>query len=222
MEVRKLYAAVLGANAAAVCVPSLPCSTRNSTETAVKRAVILGVGNVLLTDDGAGVHAARVLQERLAHHTAVTVLDAGTLSFTLAPLIENAQRLIILDAAQLQRPPGSIQCFLNEALDGFLSRGRLSVHEIGLRDLLDIARLAGKLPRQRALIGIQPQSLGWGTEPTPPVAAALDAMIQSALELIDAWPDGDELGTPDERAGTHERLPSHVLDRSGTPTAFSS
>ena len=143
---------------------------------------------MLLTDDGAGVHAARILQARLAARPAVTVLDAGTLSFTLAPSIENAGSLIILDAAQLGRPPGSIQCFLDDELDGFLGRSRLSVHEIGLRDLMDIARLAGRLPDKRALIGIQPQSLEWGTEPTPTVAAALESAVQSALELLDAWP----------------------------------
>jgi hydrogenase maturation protease len=154
----------------------------------VALSVILGVGNVLLTDDGAGVHVARALMPRLAARADVLVLDAGTLSFTLAPIIEDADRLIMLDAAQLNLPAGSIRCFLDAQVDQFLGRSRLSVHEIGLRDLMDIARLTERLPRQRALIGVQPAFLGWGTDLTPNVAAGVQAAAQVVLELLDAWP----------------------------------
>ncbi|HEY6927807.1 MAG TPA: HyaD/HybD family hydrogenase maturation endopeptidase, partial [Steroidobacteraceae bacterium] len=150
--------------------------------------LILGIGNVLLSDDGAGVHVARCLARRLAGHDAVQVLDGGTLSFTLAPLIAGAQRLIILDATQLDGPPGHIQTFIGEGVDGLLGRARLTVHEIGLRDVLDLARLSGELPPERALIGIQPASLEWGTEPTPVVAEVLDSVAARALELLEHWP----------------------------------
>jgi len=166
------------------------------------RSVILGIGNVLLTDDGAGVHAARQLADRLISRTDVSVFDAGTLSFTLAPLIEPADQLIILDATQLNRAAGSLQCFQNEQLDSFLGQSRLTVHEIGLRDVLDVVRLSGALPGNRALIGIQPASLQWGTELTPCVAASLDSMIQMTLELLDSWPPRTPLDT---RATTHEQ-----------------
>jgi hydrogenase maturation protease len=115
------------------------------------------------------------------------VLDAGTLSFTLAPVIEAAERLIVLDAAQLNRAPGSLQCFRDARLDEFLGRPRLSVHEIGLRDLMDLARLAGALPLERVLIGIQPESLDWGMELTPAVAAGIESMIAMAAQLLDSW-----------------------------------
>ena len=152
------------------------------------RSVILGIGNVLLSDDGAGVHAARLLAERLANRDDVCALDAGTLSFTLAPLIEAADRLIILDATQLNQAPGSVQCFLGSELDRFLGRARLTVHEIGLRDVMDVVRLAGTVPPERALIGIQPASLEWGTEPTPCVAESLETIVRMTFDLLDSWP----------------------------------
>jgi hydrogenase maturation protease len=151
------------------------------------QSVILGIGNILLTDDGAGVHAARLLADLLAERDEVRVFDAGTLSFTLAPLVEAADRLIILDATQLNQPPGSLQCFADTQMDQFLGRGRLTVHEIGLRDVMDVARLSGALPPERALIGIQPASLEWGTEVTPCIAGSLDSMVRMTLALLDSW-----------------------------------
>jgi hydrogenase maturation protease len=155
----------------------------------VGKSIILGIGNVLLTDEGAGVHVARRLALQLADRGGVHVVDGGTLGFALAPLIQDAHRLIVLDAMQLNRPPGSVQRFLDAEVDKLLSHTRLSVHEIGLRDVLAISQLTGSCPPQRALIGIQPASLGWGTEPTAPVAQALDTAAGMALGLLeDPWP----------------------------------
>lgn len=154
----------------------------------MSRAVILGIGNVLLTDDGAGVHAARLLAGPLAGQTDVEVVDAGTLSFTLAPLLAGARRLIVLDAARLGAPAGTVRCFFGADIDALLGRARPSVHELGLRDLLGIARVTGTLPAERALIAIEPDCLDWGTEPSPPVAAALESAARAARELLEAWP----------------------------------
>jgi len=167
------------------------------------QSVILGIGNVLLTDDGAGVHAARQLADLLVARTDVQVLDAGTLSFTLAPIIEAADHLIILDATQLNQPPGSLQCFPDTQLDRFLGRGRLTVHEIGLRDVMDVVQLSGTLPRKRALIGIQPASLEWGTELTPCITASLNSMVRMTLELLESWSVCTQLDT--KAITTHER-----------------
>ncbi len=156
------------------------------------KTLILGIGNVLLSDDGAGVHVARSLATRLAGHEAVQVLDGGTLSFTLAPMIAGTHRLIILDATQLDGPAGQIQTFIGDGMDRLLGRARLTVHEIGLRDVMDLVRLSGDLPHERALIGIQPASLAWGTEPTPAVAGVLESVAAQALELLDHWPAQSE------------------------------
>ena len=155
------------------------------------RSVVLGIGNVLLADDGAGVHAARRLAATLDTRADVQVVDGGTLSFTLAPLIAEAQRLIVIDAAQLQAPAGTVCTFLDQAFDQFLGSAKLTVHEVSLVDLFDIARLTDGMPAQRALVAVQPDSIGWGATLTPAVEASVARIVSRVIALLDAWP-----GTP--------------------------
>ena len=153
-----------------------------------RRTVVLGIGNTLLGDEGAGVHALRALEARALDLPDVEYLDGGTLSFTLAAAIEEADRLIVLDAAQLNAVPGTVQLFEDDAMDRFLgSRRKASVHEVGLIDLMVMARLAGTFPARRALIGIQPEYLDWADAPTPAVAAAIPQACDLALELMEKW-----------------------------------
>ena len=149
--------------------------------------LILGVGNTLLTDEGAGVHAMTYLQREGDLPDNVRFLDAGTLSFVLADDIASAANLIIFDAAQLDADAGEVCVFEGPALDEFLTSGRRSVHEVGFADLMDIARLQDCLPRRRALIGIQPGDFGWGSEPGNAVRAALPRAAARARELLADW-----------------------------------
>ena len=152
------------------------------------RTVVLGIGNTLLGDEGVGVHALRALEARAADLGDVEYVDGGTLSFTLASAIENADRFIVLDATQLNAAPGTVKLFEDDAMDRFLGNQRkASVHEVGLIDLMVMARLAGRFPERRALIGIQPQYLDWADAPTAAVAAAIPRVCDLALEVLDRW-----------------------------------
>lgn len=148
--------------------------------------LVLGVGNTLLADEGAGVHAMRYLKD---HYDLpdTTYLDAGTLSFTLAADIAEADNLIVFDAAQIGAEPGDIKVFQNDEVDEFLKSGRCSVHEVGLADLMDIARLEGCLPKRYALIGIQPEQLGWGDAPSETVRRSMPRAAGNAAALIHKW-----------------------------------
>jgi hydrogenase maturation protease len=150
--------------------------------------VVLGVGNVLLTDDGAGVHAARRVGAMLQRSTGVEVIDGGTLSFTLAPLIAGADRLIVIDAANLQAPPGTARVFFNAEFDAFLGKPRLTVHEVSLVDLIDIARLTDSVPPERALVAIQPRTIDWGDSLSEEVDAAMPGVVSTVNDLLDRWP----------------------------------
>ncbi len=152
------------------------------------KTLVLGIGNTLLRDEGAGIHAIRLLAEQAGGRSDIELMDGGTLSFTLAGAIEEADQLIVIDAAQLEDMPGATRVFEGEQMDAFVgSRRKRSVHEVGLIDLLMIARLADHLPQRRALIGIQPQAIDWGEHPSPAVAAALPQACTQALRLIEAW-----------------------------------
>lgn len=149
--------------------------------------LVLGVGNTLLTDEGVGVHVVNHLRRHHSDLSGVTFMDGGTLSFTLAESIAEADWLIVVDAAELKAPPGTVRVFEDLAMDRFLGVGKRSVHEVGLLDLLDIARLTDTLPVRRALVGIQPAQFGWGDWPSPPVAAAIPAAARRVLDLIRQW-----------------------------------
>ena len=152
------------------------------------RTLVLGIGNTLLGDEGAGVHAIRALRERNHNSDTVEFLDGGTLSFTLAAPLENCDNLIVIDAAELQSPPGTVRTFLDDDMDHFLgSQRKRSVHEVSLLDLLGVALLSGHLPRRRALIGIQPQQVDWATQPTPAVTAGIGEACTTAETLLQEW-----------------------------------
>lgn len=153
-----------------------------------RNVLILGIGNSLLRDEGAGIHALNRLREELAGQDDIDFIDGGTLSFTLAGHIEDTSRLIVIDAAQLDAAPGHSQVFEGCAMDDFLGSNRKrSVHEVSLLDLMAIARLSDRLPERRALIGIQPAEIDWGEQPSAAVAAAMPQVCAQARQLIEEW-----------------------------------
>lgn len=157
------------------------------------KTLVLGLGNTLLGDEGAGVYAIRALQERHEGLADVEFLDGGTLSFTLAGSIEDAENLIVIDATQLKAQPGTVCVFEGEDMDRFLGSNRKSsVHEVSLMDLMAIASLAESLPARRALIGIQPEYLDWSDAPTDAVALAIPQVCDLAMDLVNRWKEERE------------------------------
>ena len=152
------------------------------------KTLVLGIGNSLLTDEGIGIHVLQALEPELANWPDVTLLDGGTLSFTLAGPIEEADALIVVDAANIKSEPGGWTLLEGEEMDAFLmSNRKASVHEVGLTDLRAIAILAGHWPDKRALLAIQPQTIDWGELPTPAVAAAIPPACAAIRDLIQEW-----------------------------------
>ncbi len=153
----------------------------------MESTLILGIGNKLLQDEGVGVHMIDYLKESGKLPANVSLVDGGTLSFSLVADIEGADKLIIVDAAELGERPGTIRCMENEAMDSFIGGIGRSVHEVSLLDLMDMARLTGFMPRQRALLGIQPEVVDWGEQPSAKVRAAIPAAAAQAILLVKKW-----------------------------------
>ena len=155
--------------------------------TALPLSLVLGFGNVLLSDDGAGVHLVERLRLELAPDAA-EFIDAGTLSFSLLPYIEARASMLIIDAVELDAAPGTLALFEGVMMDRFLSSTRRrSAHEVGLIDLLDMARVRDCLPPRRALLCLQPGRIDWGEQLSTPVAAALPEAARQAIELLHRW-----------------------------------
>jgi len=149
--------------------------------------LVLGVGNTLMSDDGVGVRLLERLQSVAPSVPGVEFVDAGTLSFILLPRIQACDALLVLDAAHLDEAPGAVRALTGHDMDEFLRTARCSVHEVGIRDLLDLARLTGALPERRAFVGIQPKQVGWGESLSAEVAAALPRAVEHALSLLGQW-----------------------------------
>jgi hydrogenase maturation protease len=168
--------------------------------------LILGIGNTLLSDEGAGIHALNHLQSAYPDIPNLTFVDGGTLSFTLATWIEDCTNLIVFDAAELHKPPGTVNTFVGKAMDEFLGTSKRSPHEVGLLDLMDIARITDHLPDNRALIGIQPEFMDWGMEPTAPVQNALGTAASEAVALITQW---QEINTDQDSFASKQYCNNH-------------
>ena len=149
--------------------------------------LILGLGNVLMTDEAVGAEVVRRMEQEIGPDASMVFIDGGTLSFTLALPIGDCSRLIVVDAATMGEPPGSVRVFEDAAMDRQLSVNAKTVHEVSLSDLMDIARLTDTLPRQRALVGIEPAFVGWGDRLTPAVEAAIPDAIARIRSLLDRW-----------------------------------
>ncbi len=149
--------------------------------------LVLGVGNTLMSDDGVGVRLLEHLQALQPPLAGVEYIDAGTLSFVLLPDIQACRALLVLDAAQLGEAPGTIRSLAGVEMDDFLRTARCSVHEVGIRDLLDLARLTDALPDRRAFIGVQPAETGWGEALSPEVTTSLPAAVAEARRLLNDW-----------------------------------
>jgi hydrogenase maturation protease len=153
----------------------------------MKNSVVLAIGNTLLSDEGAGIHVLNYLIPQTLKWSGVRFIDGGTLSFTLAVEIEDADNLIVLDAAKMGAEPGTVRCFADADFDNFIGQPRLSSHEVGLADLVDIARLTESLPSKRALVGIEPQTMDWGEQPSPAVCSAIPDAAQVVVDLLQTW-----------------------------------
>lgn len=146
--------------------------------------LVIGIGNNLLGDDGAGIHAIeRLRSKNLPEH--IELVDGGTLSFTLLEQVENAEFLIIVDAAELDSEPGTVRLFENAEMDEFLATSRRpSVHEVNLLDVLTAARLRRRMPARYAMVGIQPLDVEWSSTPSTPVDKAVDKAVDIIADLV--------------------------------------
>jgi hydrogenase maturation protease len=144
--------------------------------------LILGLGNILLGDDGLGPLAVDQLTRRYDVPEGVAVLDGGTLGLSLLPYLEDAERAILVDAIRGDGPPGTVIRIEGEEVAPAVA-ARLSPHQVGVTDLLDGARWRDRYPSSLVLLGLVPQGLDLRVGLSPALAAALPALIgRIALE----------------------------------------
>jgi hydrogenase maturation protease len=145
--------------------------------------LVIGLGNPLRGDDGAGVRVAQALAAQ-ALPPDVEVVDGGTRGLGIVSLLEGRRRVILVDAADVGQSPGQ---FVRFTLDEARLLGddcHLSVHAAGLRDALLLAQALKVLPAQVIIFGVQPARLEWDSDLSPQVEAALPGLVAAVLEEV--------------------------------------
>ncbi|MEA5114255.1 MAG: WbuC family cupin fold metalloprotein [Geobacteraceae bacterium] len=161
--------------------------------------LILGIGNLIMTDDGIGVRVVQRLAEEYSFPPEVEIIDGGTLGLDLLPLLEGLDRFLIIDAMETGGPPGTIRRLAGEEIP-VAFESRLSPHQVGLKDLLAVSRLMGNPLPDMVLIGVQHECIELGMELSPPVEARLDELIDRVLQELDRWGICVERTSPAQRS----------------------
>jgi hydrogenase maturation protease len=150
--------------------------------------LVIGIGNVLLGDEGVGVHVLRELERRAGRGDVslpadTRLIEGGTMGLSLLPLLAGARAVLFLDAVDLRLAPGAVVVLRCEALRGQVG-GRGHVQLAGVAELLCAARLAGLLPAAVALVGVQPGEIEIGLDLTEVVRAALPAAVAATIDEL--------------------------------------
>ena len=144
--------------------------------------MILGVGNLLLSDEGVGVHVANKLME-MDLPAGVEVIEGGTDGFRLMNVVTEADRLIVVDAVKGGSPPGSIYRFDIKDAPSSPDAFKTSVHQIGILEVVHLSELIGQTPKT-TVIGVEPGSLEMGMELSPEVQEKIPKIIELILEEV--------------------------------------
>lgn len=155
-------------------------------ESCDKSVLVLGIGNFVMCDDGAGVRVVQQLQRSYRFPENVKVVDGGTLGLDLLPMLEHVTHLILVDAVETGEKPGTVVRLAGAELPIALET-KLSPHQMGLKDLLAVSELMGHVPAKMVLIGVQPGSIGMGTEMTAGVEARLGDMLACVLAELELF-----------------------------------
>jgi hydrogenase maturation protease len=157
-----------------------------STDRSSPRTVVIGLGNPLMGDDGLGLAALAALRAAWELAPDVELVDGGTWGMNLLPVIEDAQRVILLDAIDTGAAPGTPVVVERARLPRYLAT-KISPHQVDLRDVLALAELRGTLPDRTVAIGLQPERVALSTELSDVVRCRLGDLVRAAVEQLTQW-----------------------------------
>ena len=148
------------------------------------KIMVMGVGNVLLSDEGLGVRFLDELSKQTLPPD-VELLEGGTAGLELVHLIQEVDYLIVVDAINAKSEPGALFRFQPGDVKVFPDQYEVSFHQIGIVEVLAMANVLGHAP-QTLIFGIQPKNLDWGLEVSPEIQALFPRLCELVLEEIDS------------------------------------
>lgn len=149
------------------------------------RVMVLGIGNVLMTDEGVGVRVVNDLESRFRFPESVEILDGGTSGMELLDPISGLDHLIVVDAVRSGDPAGTMIRLEDDEVPA-LFQTRLSPHQLGLSDVLATLLLMGEFPKHLVLLGCEPKTLKTHMGLTDEVEAAVEPLIEAVLAELRA------------------------------------
>jgi hydrogenase maturation protease len=151
-----------------------------------KKVTLIGLGNILMRDEGVGVHAVRYIEEKFAVPPELEIVDGGTSGLDLLPYIEERDHVLFVDCMNFNREPGYIGALANEQIPALFG-AKDSLHHMGLMDVLAAAQLLDRLPGDMCLIGIQPRAIETGLELTETLRERLEPLVARIVAQLTAW-----------------------------------
>lgn len=149
---------------------------------------VLGIGNVLWADEGFGVRCIQTLQSRYEFSPHVRLIDGGTQGLYLIQHVQEATRLLIFDAIDYGLVPGTLKVIEDDEVPRFMGAKKMSLHQTGFQEVLMLAQLTEKFPRQVMLIGCQPEELDdYGGSLRPRVKQAMEDALALGVHALRNW-----------------------------------
>jgi hydrogenase maturation protease len=166
-----------------------------------RRIVVLGVGNLLWADEGFGVRCVEALGAGWDLPPDVEILDGGTLGLALVPLLHDASHILLFDAVAHRGEPGTLIVARDDEVPALMGGNKMSLHQVGMNDILASLDLLGYKPDHFTVVGIKPVELAdYGGSLTEKVQAQVPAALQLGIDELRRW--GVEVR---ERTGGDER-----------------
>lgn len=178
---------------------------------------VIGVGNPLMGDDGAGLEAMRRLEARWRLPADVQTVDGGTWGMNLLHVMEEADAVILLDAIRAGESPGTVVRLDRDELPRMFVH-KISPHQIDLQEVLALAELRGGLPERMVALGVEPERIELGVELSGTVRASMDALESVLIELLADWGHAlDPAEASKEGAVAREWTPARRFAGSSAP-----
>ena len=147
---------------------------------------VVGIGNIIMQDEGFGVRCAEYLQKITDYPDFVQIIDGGTLGMDLMPYIAGTKKLLLIDAMNIDAPVGSFHSFTGDELNAYF-KDKISVHDLGVNDMLAVLKLTDNPIEEAVVIGVKPEVVSMGLDMTEKIAEKVPEVAQKAKELVDKW-----------------------------------
>lgn len=145
---------------------------------------VMGVGNLLLSDEGVGVHLVRYLEQHYSMPAEVELYDGGTAGLYLSTFVETCRVLIVVDALAIAAQPGTIRIFYDDEVKAGLLQTHLSPHQVGFLETIELCRLQDREPEQMVVIGICPADINAGVELSTEIRETLPLLAAEVIKQL--------------------------------------